>query len=657
MKEEQIEINDIQVKYPNHFLSEYLVDENCNIIAAMFSDGLRPIPRMTVSEWSDKYRILTSASSAEFGKFRTMRVPYIRKIADNLGKTSDVWKTIVMKGAQLGLTELGNNWIGYVMHLNPGPVIMIMPTEAAVKKNSRTRIKPMVESTPVLRDKLNAPGSKEGGNTVSEKEFPGGVLIMIGANSPVGLSSTPAGNIFLDEVDRYPKSAGDEGSPIDLAEARASTFSNKKIFIISTPTNEGESVIAKEFLEGDQQYYNVPCQGCGDLFILKFEYLTWDEGKPETTKMACPNCGFCHEERHKTKMLPEKGYGGHAEWIPTAVASDPLIESFHISGLYSPAGWLSWVQVVRKWLKIKGDTNKEKTFNNTVLALTFKIKGESPDCETLYNRRESYALGVIPKGVCLLTMGVDIQKDRIELEVVGWGIGLESWSVDYKTLVGDTSLNEVWQELRDVINSHYYFEDGSAMHINMTCIDAGFNTKKVYDFTSKFSYNRVKPIMGRDSVKDVMVSPPKLINLAKTGKKISGAKVWYLGVSMLKDELYGFLKLKVSEVEGVKTFPNGYCHFPEYDLNYFKMLTAEELQLTKNKKGYDVWTWVKTFERNEALDVRNYARAAAYIVGVDRFKKENWDKIKTQIRPPDKTEETVISKPKPKKSSFWDRER
>lgn len=655
MKNKKIKLEEIPGQFPQYILSEYLIDENDNILALMFSDGLKPIPRMTVSEWADNYRMLTSASSSEPGKFRTIRVPYIRKIADSLGKTSDVWKVIVMKGAQLGLTELGNNWIGYIMHLNPGPVIMVMPTEAAVKKNSRTRIKPMVDNTPVLRDKIKPAGSKEAGNTVSEKEFPGGVLVMIGANSPVGLSSTPAGNIFLDEVDRYPKSAGEEGSPIDLAEARASTFANKKMFIISTPTNEGDSVIAQEFLEGDQQYYNVPCQGCGDLFVLKFEYLTWDEGKPETTRMACPECGFLHEERHKTPMLLEKGYGGVAEWIPTAIPSDPLIESFHISGLYSPAGWLSWVQVVRKWLKIKGDVNKEKTFLNTVLALTFKIKGESPDFENLYNRREVYEVGVVPEGVYLLTMGVDIQKDRIELEVVGWGIGLESWSVDYKVLVGDTSKDEVWQELREVINNHYVCHDGTLMPINMTCVDAGYNTKKVYDFTSTFGYNRVKPIMGRDSVRDVMVSPPKAINISKTGKKIKGTKVWYLGTSLLKSEVYGFLKLTASEIEGVEVYPKGYCHFPQYNREYFQMLTAEELRLTKNKKGFDVWEWIKKRDRNEALDVRCYARAAAYIVGVDRFKKDNWDRTLAQSKTETSKTETTPVIPKTKKSSFWDK--
>lgn len=640
----------------DQFVMEYLIDETDQVVAVMFSEGLKPIPRITVSEWSDTYRMLSSVSSAEPGKFRTVRVPYIRKIADSLGKTSDIWKVIVMKGAQLGLTELGNNWIGYLIHMNPGPVIMVMPTDAAVKKNSKTRIKPMIESTPALRDKIKTAGSKEAGNTVNEKEFPGGVLIMIGANSPVGLSSTPAGKIFLDEVDRYPHSAGDEGSPIDLATERANTFSDKKLFIISTPTNEGESVIAAEFLEGNQQYYNVPCIHCSELFVITFDCLTWQEGKPETTKCACPNCGGLHEERHKTAMFAEEGYGGRAKWIATAVPLDPLIESYHISGLYSPAGWLSWVQVVRKFLRIKGDVNKERTFINTTLAQTFKIKGEVPDFKNLYTRRESYEIGTVPDPVCLMTMGVDVQPDRLEMELVGWCPGRTTYSVEYKVLVGDTSKDDVWKDLKEVINETYKCDDGSYMGISLTCVDAGYNTKKVTDFCATFENRKVLPIMGRDSVKDVMVLPPKAINITKAGKKIKGSNMWYLGTSLLKSELYGYLKLTAIEIDGVEGYPDGYCHFPQYDQHYFEMLTAEEHRMTKNKKtGKVAYEWVKVRNRNEALDCRNYARAASYILGIDRFKTETWEIWKTKSKSYTQAIAPAPARVIKKKSGYWDK--
>lgn len=624
--------------------------EQETIIINPFKNGLRPIENITVSQWADKYRFLSSVSASEPGRFRTDRVPYIREIADNLSKQSDVWKIIVSKGAQLGLTELGNNWIGSIIDINPGPTIMVMPTEDAVKKNSRTRITPMINSCPSLKEKIKEVGVKDAQNTITSKSFNGGVLLMIGANSPVGLSSTPAGNIFLDEVDRYPHSAGGEGNPLDLAEARASTFSNKKIFVISTPTNAGESIIEAEFLEGDQRYYNVPCFHCEEKFILKFEYLTYDENDPESTRMACPNCGGLHEERHKTNML----LGG--EWIATAKPSDPLIRSYHISSLYSPAGWLSWVQVVRKFLKIKGDVNKERTFQNTVLGKTYRIKSDAPDFENLYNRREDYEIGTIPEGVYFLTMGVDIQGDRIEGEVVGWGRGRETWSIEYFVFVGDTSKPEVWELLSNQITKQYEYGE-SMMSINLTCVDAGYKTSTVYDFVSKFSYSKVVPIMGRDSVKDVMVSPPRAYNVSKKGKKIESRKIWHLGTSLLKSELYGFLKLKAKEVDGIETYPAGYCHFPQYDRHYFKMLTAEEQQQVVNKKGFSEYQWVlKSGARNEALDVRNYARAAAYIIGIDRFKNDTWDKIKAQssVIVEKLTEKVKVSKPERKKGGgYW----
>lgn len=631
-----------------------------NLIRKPFANGLRPIPNLTVSEWANQNRFLTSVSSAEPGRYRVERTPFLREIQDHLGKTSHAQEIVFAKGAQVGATETMNNFVGYSIDMNPSIILLVMPTDEAIKKNSRTRIKPMIDAAPSLSSKIKKVGSKDAENTITSKSFSGGVLLMIGANSPVGLSSTPAAKIMLDEVDRYPLSAGQEGSPVDLARARARTFQNRKLFLASTPTNEGESVIWAEFMDGDQRYYNVQCQGCLDLFVLKFEYLTYDESKPETTRMACPECGFLHEERHKTAMLAEKGHGGFAEWIPTAVSNNPRKYSYHLSSLYSPAGFYSWEEVIRDYLKVKNDVNKYRTFVNTVLGETFKIKGDAPDSENLYNRRESYEIGTIPEGVYFLTMGVDIQGDRIEGEVVGWGRGRETWSIEYFVFVGDTSKSEVWEKLSNQITKQY--ECGyNMMSINLTCIDAGFKTSTVYDFTSKFPYSKVVPIMGRDSVKDVMVSPPRAYNVARSGKKIENRKIWYLGTGLLKSELYGFLKLKPTEIEGEnglqEVYPEGYCHFPQYDRHYFNMLTSEQQVQIINKKGFAEYQWTKkSGARNEALDVRNYARAAAYIIGIDRFKSDTWEKIKAQS-----TIEVVkiadVKKPaenkKKKNSGYW----
>lgn len=640
------------------------IDEHERVLLESFFDGLRPIPRLTVSQWGNMYRMLTSASSAEPGPYRFERTPYLRQIMDDLGITSDMREIFVMKGAQLGFTDAGNNWIGYVMHISPGPMLLIMPTEAALKKNSRTRIEPMIEGTPVLKERTGKKGEKGTVNTILEKEFPGGFLMMVAAQSPVGLSSTPVGFIMADEVDRYPASAGKEGSPVELARARQRTFSNRKLYGLSTPTIEGESIIEAEFKTGNCQYYFVPCLHCNELFRITWDCLTWSEGRPETVRCACPTCGGLHEERHKTKMFAEEGFSvdGRAKWIPTRVSDDPKKVSYHLSSLYSPAGMFSWEDAVRQFLKIENDRNKEIAFINTVLGETYKIKGEAPDFENLYNRREDYQVGTVPDPVAFLTIGADVQPDRIEYEVVGWCPGRTTYSVDYRVILGDTSKGEVWSAFREVINGVFPVSEGIVMPVRLTCVDAGFNTKKVYDFTDTFPAGKVIPIMGRDNIKDAMVAPPRAINIAKNGKKIKAKKVWHISTGVIKSEIYGYLGLRATELDGVESYPLGYCHFPEYDRHYFKMLTAEELRLTQDKKGYGTYEWVKKFERNEALDCRVYARAAAYIVGIDTWKPEKWEAAHQSSRmvyiDPEKQEE--VSRPpaatkKKKGGGFWDR--
>lgn len=640
-----------------------MIETEEQLIYQQFFAGLKPVPRITISEWSNKYRILDSASSSEPGKYRYERTPYVRKVMDYLSKTSDIEEIVLMKGVQLGLTEVGNNWIGYTIHVDPGPMLLVMPTEALLKKNSRTRLEPMIENTPDLREKIAKKGTKDAVNTVLEKEFDRGFLMMVAAQSPTGLSSTPVGKVSMDEVDRFPASAGKEGSPVDLARARTSTFSNRKIYLVSTPTIHGESIIEKEFDSGNCEYYNVPCLGCGDLFVIVWDCITWEEGKPETTRCACPNCGFLHEERHKTKMFAEEGFslGGRAKWIATKTSEDPRKVSMHISAFYSPAGFMSWESIVRKYIKAQGDENAMISWTNLYPGLTYKVSGEVPDHENIYNKREGYQIGTVPEKVHFLTMGVDIQRDRIEFETVGWCPGRQSYSIEYKVLHGDTTAldNDVWQDLRNCINHHYPAKDNTLMSVKMVFVDSGdgTGTNIVYDFCSSMGNDRVKPIKGMPDSFNLMVGAPKITTTNKAGKKIGRSKVWGIGVGMIKTETYGFLKLKSKkDDDGKETFPNGYCHFPMYNESYFKMLTAEEYRLVKNKKtGFAKHEWVKIRERNEALDCRVYARAAAYLVGIDRFKEHNWENIKSSSMVFKTAVEAPLIKTVKKKSNFWDR--
>ena len=262
--------------------------------------GMRPDADLTVSQWADAHRMLGSRASAEPGRYRTARTPYMREIMDALSPSSAVQRIVFMKAAQVGATEAGNNWIGFAIHQAPGPMLAVQPTVELAKRNSRQRIDPLIEESPELRERVKPARSRDAGNTMLSKEFAGGILIMTGANSAVGLRSTPARYIFLDEVDAYPASADDEGDPVSLAEARTLTFAHRrKVFLVSTPTIRGLSRIEREYETSDQRRFFVPCPYCSQFQWLKFERLRWDKGRPEAAAYHCEGCERAIAEHHK----------------------------------------------------------------------------------------------------------------------------------------------------------------------------------------------------------------------------------------------------------------------------------------------------------------------------------------------------------------------
>ncbi len=569
-----------------------------------FREGLRPVKRLLVSDWADANRILSPIAASEPGRWRTNRTPYLRKPMDCLSSYMSYEKVVFMKGAQIGATESANNWIGYIIDNAPGPTLMVQPTDDTAKRNSKMRIGTMIESCTALRDKVAKQKSRDGENTILQKNFPGGTLLMAGANSPSSLRSIPIKNLLLDEVDAYPYDLDGEGSPIDLATARTRTFARRKIFIISTPTIKGNSAIDREFEQTDQNYFFVPCPHCDNMHILQFENLKWDEGKPKTAQMVCPECGGFIDERFKTQML-DRG-----EWRPTRPdqASADII-GFHLSSFYSPYGWYSWAEIAADFIKASKDPAKMTTFVNTVLGEPQAETGEAPEWEKVYNRREDYKAGTVPADVCFLTCGVDIQKTWIELEIVGWCADKQSYSIDHRKLLGETILPDVWNELAGVVDETWTRTDGAEFSLSKMAIDTGYRTSEVHDFCRRFP-NQVIPIKGSDK-QEMAITPPKQIDYNKHGKKIGKMKQWNVGVSQLKKELYSWLGIDRPD-EG-QPYPPCFCHFPQYDESYFRGLTAEKYIEKKRM-------WVKYYERNEPLDIRIYARAAASICGLDRKK-------------------------------------
>lgn len=548
---------------------------------------------------------------------------------DCLSPYSGIERVVFMKGAQIGGTEVGNNFLGYIVHLSPGPVMLVMPTVDGAKRTSKTRIDPMFAAIPELKGVISDRRSKDASNTTLMKEFQGGVLVLTGANSAIGLRSMPVRYIFLDEIDAYKGDVEGEGDPVNLAIKRTSTFNRRKIFMVSTPTIQSVSRIEYEYEQSDQRHYMVPCPYCNKRQSLKWKQIHWENEDPQTAVYICEHCGGIIEEHLKTWMLEN---GVWEKFNPNS-----KVAGFHLSSLYSPVGWFSWADAVKQFLDAKNKDNLLKVWVNTVLGETWLEKGEAPEWQILFDKREDYPQEIVPSGGLFLTAGADVQKDRIECEVVAWGRNRESWSVGYFIINGDTAREDVWNELTEFSRRYFEHSSGVMLPISRFAIDSGFATQQVYNWVRKQPLNFAMAVKGTDSGVTPLGLPTK-VDLNINGKKLRrGAKVWAVGTSILKSELYQFLRLTQNEDE---SFPAGYCHFPKYDSEYFKQLTAEQL-VTKVVRGYQKREWQKTRERNEALDCRVYARAASISFGIEQFSEAKWRNLEKALIP-EKQETTEI---------------
>jgi phage terminase large subunit GpA-like protein len=600
-------------------------------IERAWREGLTPDPLLSVSEWSDMHRMLSSKASAEPGRWRTSRTPYLKAIMDCLSPTSAVERVVFMKAAQLGATEMGSNWIGYVIHHAPGPMMAVWPTVDMAKRNSKQRIDPLIEESAALSALISPARSRDSGNTILAKEFRGGVLVMTGANSAVGLRSMPVRYLFLDEVDGYPLDVEGEGDAISLAEARTRTFARRKIFIVSTPTISGVSAIEREYEASDQQRYFVPCPHCAHRQWLRFEQLRWDKGQPETAAYICESCDTAIHEHHKTWMLE------HGEWLAMVPEHGTKTAGFHLSSLYSPVGWRSWKDIAVAWesavSKVSGSAAAIKTFKNTELGETWVEEGEAPDWQRLIERREDYRIGTVPVGGLLLVGGADVQKDRIEASVWAFGRGKECWLVEHRVLMGDTAREAVWAQLAALLGETWTHASGAAMPLSRLALDTGFATQEAYAFVRSCRDPRLMAVKGiaRGAA---LIGTPTAVDVTQSGKKLRrGIKVFSVVGGIAKLEFYNNLR-KAPDVQedGVTVkHPAGFVHLPKVDSEFVQQLCAEQLITRRDRNGFAHREWQKMRERNEALDCYVYARASASAAGLDRFEERHWCELEKQL--------------------------
>lgn len=609
-----------------------------------FLDGLRPTPIQTVWEWSDANRVLGSGAAAEPGPYRTARFPFLFKIYEDLSPMSAVQKVVVMKAAQLGFTEATINTIGCYMDIAACPIIYVTATNDMAENVSKERLDVMIENCEPLRAKVPKKGGKEGGNTNLYKTFPGGSITLTGSNSASALRSRPARVLVLDEVDSYASDLQGEGSPVVLAERRTATFGDRrKVVMFSTPKLEETSIIKKEFELTEQQKYNVPCPHCGTMQELIWEQMRWEQGKPNTAQYQCIHCEELIEERHKPRMLAA------GSWVATKPENfRATVRGYHINALYSPYGQYSWSDAVDLYEKGLTNATDMKGFVNTVLGFPYQEESDAPDWERLYERRSVYQMGTVNRDVGLITAGADVQGDRIEVEVVGWCKRKISYSIEYLIIHGNTTQPQVWAELAKIVQREYVRDDGKQMRINRMFIDAGYNTQHVYDFCLAHGMMIAMPIKGQEHLGTIVSTPNEIIHHTQTGKRMNGLRLWPVGVNVVKSELYNWLRLSNTGDE----VPDGYCFFPQYDEKYFRGITAEALQY-KDIRGYDRPMWVKKYPRNEPLDCRVYARAAAYSLGMERFSDDYWEQLLSYASEPQYQPAPNEGNRKP--SSFWRR--
>lgn len=583
-----------------------------------FARAYAPPPKMALSEWADKYRVLSPEAAALPGRWKTMNEPMAKGVMDCVTDPLTE-KVTVMAAAQVLKTEFVLNAVGYYAHGEPGPMLVVYPTVEAAEMFSKERLAPMIRDTPVLR-KVFSERAREQGDKILQKGFPGGRLSMVGANAPAGLASRPIRFVLCDEVDRYPASAGGggkrgEGDPVGLAEERTSTFANRKIVLVSTPTTKGYSRIEQSFEEGDQRRFHVPCPHCGVRQVMSWKGVKWDknaagEHDPSTAHYVCNEeahdpdtgefgCGKPWTEAQRQDAITKAASYPDMGWV----ASKPFKghASFHASQLSSKRVPLS--QIVKKFLEAKNSVESLKKWTNLSLAETWEEGGERADAGTLFSRREDYGSSPLPAKVGLITAGVDIQANRWEAEIVGWGEGEESWSIQYRVHYGDPTSPSFWEALDDFLLQtfqHPLLPAGQALKIDTTCVDSGFETSLVYDFCRPRFARRVFAIKGPSNSIGRPIWPKKA-----TRNAAKAVDVFLIGLDDAKTAMQRRLLL---------TEPGpGYCHFPkapEYDEKYFDGLTIEK-RIIKYKFGrpYNEWH-CPDGGRNEPWDCRIYAFAA-----------------------------------------------
>lgn len=624
-------------------LAQQFAAASTALVRDLVREFFRPPPRQTVTQWAESNRYLDSRESAEAGPYRPTRTPYVVEPQDCLSPRSAVEEVVLQWAAQTGKTTVLLNFIGSSIANDPGPIMVVWPTNTVAKRNSRQRIAPLLNGSPQLASRVAANKSRDKANTTLLKEFDGGILVIAGANSAADLRSTPVRDLLLDEVDNFPLDVDGEGDPSKLAEARQTTYARRKRLRTSTPTIKGFSRIEAAFAASDRCWLHVPCPHCGsfqrlELGLDKPHGLKWDKGGDGlpvagSVRYVCAAHGCEIKEHHKRTMLAA------GVWIaeqPGAQAGK--VRGFHLNGLYSPLGWLSWLTIAREYTEAaqaetRGDISLMRVFVNTRLAETFEETGSRIAVGVLKRRARDIALGTVQWSHYVRTIGVDVQGDRLELFDWAWGRGMRSQLVNVRVFYGDPAIAEgdagsPWTDLADYVRTPVLHDSGREVPLLAYAVDSGgHHTQQVYAFCRHHRHEHAIAIKGQSQSGKPVLGKPTIVDVNTRGEKIKrGVKLWPVGSDTAKAAIYGRMRVE-------KPGPGFILLSSHLSPEIFDGLTSET-QVTRLVKGRPRIEWVvQPGVRNEPLDGAVYATAAAHYRGIDRWREGEWSHWQRQIEP------------------------
>ena len=591
----------------------------------------RVAPPRNVAEWAEAERIVAAESGSPWpGRWKTDRVPYLRQIMEVMTLSHPARRVTFLKSAQIGGSECALNMIGQVMAETPAPVLVMLPSIDMMRGYNRLKLDPMINASPALAARVEEVVARSGEeSTATFKRFPGGYLQLLTANSSANLQMRSARVLLMEEVSDYPMDADGRGDPVRQLEARAIIYAGReKICKVSTPAEEGSCRVTAAYEASSQGKFLVPCPHCQTKQTLEWENLRWPKGQPQAAQYHCSDCGTGIDPIHRPAMLAQ------GEWVHAKPELLTEHAGFAINALYSPT--ISWADLAAEFEEVKDDAEGLKTFTQQKLGRAWRIAGEAPEFQRLYDRRESWAPGTVPIGGLKLTAGIDVQRSpgRIEVFVWAWGRNRQSWLVDHVVVVGSPFAWRTWEQVSAVLETVYPHQAGGALPISLAAVDSGdgTTTAEVYAFVRKMGARKVIAVKGRDNQPQA-IAPGGKVDVKRSGKRVGQLKPWLVGSSYLKGEFYGQLRLEKPTAESGSAYPPGYVFLPEHlaGEEICRQLVSEEIRRHKIRAGVFRQEWVKTRERNEALDGRVYARAAASLLGIDRWQEPDWERAAREL--------------------------